>query len=79
MKLEDIKAGDTITVYGTGYKSNMHWQYIVKKVTKTQIKAILPAGSPTYFYKFRRDDGMQLPSQRYLNNYIRECNGESIE
>lgn len=76
MKLEDIKNGDTLIVRGTGYKSGMHWQHTVVRVTATQIHTKM---DNTSVHKFNRFMGYELPRDKYVPNYIEICNGERVE
>ena len=70
MKLQDIKAGDRITVRGTGYLSNYVRRYIVKRITDTRIIARIDSPIAVVDTKFRRSDGCRLPLDRHLNWYI---------
>lgn len=81
MKLADIKPGDVILVRGQGYLSANTRQFVVKRITRTQIIAMFhnTVNNRAADYKFNREDGIQMPRDKYINWYIDECNGERIE
>lgn len=77
MKLENIKKNDILIIRGTGYKSGLHWQHTVIRVTATQIHTKIE--NNTSIHKFNRFMGYELPRDKYTPNYIEICNGERVE